>query len=142
MIKYKFGDVECKISFDDFLSLTINNVKKYKSDFKQFSELYEIIEKNKKQISHILFDGYEYILEKGLLHNLYGPAIIKHSDNKSAYFQGTSMWFYIDGKLVHDNLDDRGCKNLINFQHETIFHYKKLTTTYGFDILEKKVLII
>ena len=127
MINYKFGNIECKISFDDFLSLTINNVRKYKSDFKQFSELYEFIEKNKKLISHVLFDGYEYILEKGLLHNLYGPAIIKHCDDKSAYFRGTTKYFYIDGKCVFNQLDGRGCKKLEDFQNKDIFHFQELT---------------
>ena len=121
MKKYKFGDIECKISFEEFLSITINDVKKYKSDFRSFNQLYELIDKNLNQISHILFDGYEYILERGLLHNLYGPAYIKHADDKSAYSRGTIVYFYIDGKLIHNTLGDR-CKRLEDFQNKEIFY--------------------
>ena len=131
MIYYKFGNIDCKISFKDFLSITIEDtpftLKKYKSDFKNFSELYELIEINKKKITNILFDGYEYILQKGVLHNLYGPALIKHCDDPKAYFQGTSRWFYIDGRLVYDSLDDRGCRKLENFQKKEIFFYEDIT---------------
>ncbi len=67
---YNFGEKPCKIEFDDFLSIT-TDIRMYKSDFKDFSELYEYIEKNLNKITHILFNNYEYFLEKGLLHNLY-----------------------------------------------------------------------
>lgn len=130
MIKYKFGNIECKISFNDFLSISYNNIKRYKSDFNNFAELYELIDKNLYNIYHILFDGYEYFLEKGILHNLYGPALIKHNDDKSSMFQGTSLWFYIDGKLVHSDthiMIERGCKKLEDFQNEKIFHYEEIT---------------
>lgn len=126
MINYKFGDIECKMSFKDFLKITYNNTIKYKSDFKEFSELYELIEKNKKQISHILFDGYEYIIEKGLLHNLYGPALIKHND-KDEFYIGTVNYFYIDGKKVFNSIDGIGCIKLEDFQNKDIFHYQELT---------------
>jgi len=128
MTIYKFGDVECKISFNDFLVLILNNDSKFfKSDFKDFSELYEFIEKNKMKIYHIIFDGYEYLLENGLLHNLYDAATIKHCEDKSSYFQGTIKRFYIDGKKVYDALDDRGCKNISDFKNNDIFHFVDIT---------------
>jgi hypothetical protein len=124
---YNFGEKPCKIEFDDFLSIT-TDIRMYKSDFKDFSELYEYIEKNLNKITHILFNNYEYFLEKGLLHNLYGPAIIRHN-NENAYFKGTSNYFYINGKLVHDDIKttERGCKKLDNFQNMQIFFYKEIT---------------
>lgn len=127
MIKYKFGNIECKIDFKDFLCLTVNDIKRYKSEFKEFSDLYEFIEKNIKQITHIIFDGYEYFLKNGLLHNLFGPSIIKYTTD--GYVQGTSMFFYIDGKLVQDDLRTigRGCKNLEDFKTKNIFHYKEIS---------------
>jgi len=133
MIYYKFGDIDCKISFKDFLSITIDDkpftIKKFKSDFKEFSELFELIEINKKKISNILFDNYEYILQKGLLHNLYGPALIRHNDSDDTYFKGTSRRFYIDGKLVYcgPSHDDRGCKKLEDFQKGEIYFYEDIT---------------
>lgn len=127
MIIYKFGEIDCKISFKDFLKITIKDLVKYKSDFKEFSELYEFIEKNKNKIINIFFDGYEYYLQKGLLHNLYGPALIKHNDDPSQFFQGTSRWFYIDGKKVYDDLGGRGCRKLEDFQNKNIFHFKEIT---------------
>jgi hypothetical protein len=126
MIEYKFGDIKCKLDFDDFLSIT-TNVKKYKSDFNSFSDLYEFIDKNKNEITHLFFDNNEYFLEKGILHNLYGPSHIRFNDKNSYLGQTKSLFFYINGKLVHDNLDDRGCKKLESFQTEEIFFYKELT---------------
>jgi len=127
MIYYKFGEISCKFSFKDFLKITYDNTIKYKSDFKEFSELYELIDKNANKISNILFDGYEYIIEKGKLHNLYGPALIKHHD-KDEFYKGTVEYFYIDGKNVfNDKLDGRGCTKLEDFQNKDIFHYQELT---------------
>jgi len=126
MIHYKFGEIICKISFKDFLKINYDNITKYKSDFKEFSELYELIEKNKDKINKILFDGYEYILQKGKLHNLYGPAIIKHND-KDDFYKGTLEYFYIDGKKVHNKLDLRGCTKIEEFQSKDIFHYQEIT---------------
>lgn len=127
MIKYDLGR-ECKISFNEFLKLTLENDDvKYKSDFEYFSELFEFIDKNIKQISHILFDGYEYILENGKLHNLYGPAYIKYNEGKDVY-NNIICCFYIDGKLVSDNFNtDRGCTTIKGFKEDKIFHYIKLT---------------
>jgi hypothetical protein len=127
MIIYNLGETDCKISFRDFLKITTKDMIKYKSDFKEFSELYELIEKNKKNITHILFDGYEYYIEKGLLHNLYGPALIKHNDDPKEFFKGTSIWFYIDGKKVYDNLCGKGCRKLEDFQNNEIFHFQEIS---------------
>lgn len=125
---YNFGEKPCKIEFNDFLSIT-TDIKMYKSEFKSFSDLYEFIEKNLNKITHIFFNNYEYFLEKGVLHNLYGPAIIRHNNDDNTYFKGTSNFFYIDGKLVHDDLKtvDRGCKKLDNFKNTQIFHYKDIS---------------
>ena len=126
MIKYNFGEIDCRIDFKDFLDITCGDIKKYKSEFKEFSQLYEFIETNKNKITHILFDGYEYHLKKGLLHNLFGPALIRHTPD--GYFPGTSNNFYIDGKLVHDDTHTigKGCKSLESFQTKNIFHFKEL----------------
>jgi hypothetical protein len=125
MIEYKFGNIKCKLDFDNFLSVT-TDIKKYKSDFNSFSELYEFIDKNKNEITHLFFDNNEYILEKGLLHNLYGPAHIRFNDKNSYLGQTKSLLFYINGKLVHDKLDDRGCKSLEIFINDDIFFYSEL----------------
>lgn len=129
---YNFGEIPCKIEFDDFLSIT-TDIKKYKSDFKDFSYLYEFIEKNLNKITQISFDNYEYFLEKGVLHNLYGPAHIRYTTEDSYMSKkGAKInWFYIDGKLVFNNMDrdDRGCRKLSDFQTNKIFHLKILTTT-------------
>jgi len=66
LINYKFGEIEEKIEWDDFLSLTYKDKLTYKSDYKTFSDLYEFICKNIKDITKLLFDGYEYILQDGL----------------------------------------------------------------------------
>lgn len=130
MIYYNFGR-KCLISFEKFLSIKIKDKKLYKSDFKEFSELYELIDKNVNDVSHILQDNYEYYLENGVLHNLYNPALIKiHSENSSFYTPGTqSDWFYINGKLVCDDIKKpyRGCTKLENFENDEIFHFKELT---------------
>ena len=116
MITYYFGDKDCKLDFNNFLSIT-TDIKKYKSNFNSFSELYEFIETHKKEIIHILFDGYEYFIENGVLHNLYGPAYIRYNDPTTDRFPlGTkSNWFYINGRLVCDKTDTRGCKKLNDF---------------------------
>lgn len=126
MIEYIFGNIKCKLDFDNFLSITIDT-KKYKSDFNSFSDLYEFIDKNKNDITHLLFDNNEYFFKNGLLHNLYGAAHIRFNDKNSYLGQTKSLFFYINGKLVHDKLDDRGCKNLETFMYENIFFYTKLT---------------
>ena len=50
MILYKIGDIDCKINWDDFLSLTFKSETKYKSDFESFSHLYEFIDKKYNKI--------------------------------------------------------------------------------------------
>lgn len=126
MIVYKFGEIPCKIDFKDFLSIT-TDIKKYKSEFEDISMLYEYIEHNLNKITHILFDNYEYNLEKGLLHNLYGPALIRHHDGETSHLKGTFNWFYIDGKLVCNELNTRGCNSIEKFNKDDIFHYEELT---------------
>lgn len=123
MIEYKFGDILCKLSFRDFLSITTKNGKNLKKDFKTFYNLYEFIEIYKKDITHILFDGYEYFLEKGILHNLYGPAYIRYDED--GYFPGTHRIFYIDGKLVYDE-GNKKCTKLEDFNKE-IYHFEEIT---------------
>jgi len=125
MIMYKFNEVDCKIDFKDFLSLTTKKTKLYKKDFEDLYSLYEFIEFNLNKIEHILFDGYEYYLEKGKLHNLYGPAIIKHVENQ--YFSGPSRWFYINGKKIYDDINSNGCRKLENFENKEIFHFQEIT---------------
>jgi len=129
MIEYFLGEKKCKIDFDDFLSLKFKGKILYKSDFNTFSELYEFIDKNKMEISYMLFNNNEYFLERGVLHNLYGPAHIQLNDKKDS-FVGLGykyFYFYIDGRLVHDKLDTRGCKTNKEFNNEEIFFYNELT---------------
>ena len=129
MIEYSFGENKCKLDWNNFLCVTENDVKAYKSDFKDFAEFYEYIDTLKNNISHILFDGYEYFLENGVLHNLYGPAIIKIASVDGKFTpKGTKSYsFYIKGKLVHDQLDDRGCRKMEDFEKNEIFFWKRLT---------------
>lgn len=129
MIEYPLCEKKCKIGFEDFLSLTHNGTKFYKTYFKDFPELYEFIDKNKNHISHMLFDNNEYFMEMGVLHNLYGAAHIRISTVETLFAPvGTTMlYFYIDGKLVHDKLDSRGCKKISDFTNNEIFFYKELT---------------
>lgn len=128
MIEYSFGENKCKLDWNDFLCATENNIKVYKSDFKDFAEFYEYIDVLKEKISHLLFDGYEYTLENGVLHNLYGPAIIRYLEKGHYVAAGPkSYYFYIDGKLVCNKLDDRGCRNIDDFEKEEVFFWKRLT---------------
>ncbi len=128
MIEYFFGENKCKLDWNNFLCVTENNIKVYKSDFKDFAEFYEYIDTLKEKISHILFDGYEYFLEDGVLHNLYGPAIIRYLEKGDYVAAGTKSYsFYIKGKLVHDQLDDRGCRKMEDFEKNEIFFWKRLT---------------
>jgi hypothetical protein len=129
MIEYKLGEKKIKIDFDAFLCLKFKDKKFYKSDFNAFSELYEFIDKNKMKISYMLFNNNEYFLENGVLHNLYGPAHIRINDKEdSFYVKGTkTQFFYIDGKLVYDKMDNRGCKKLEDFKDKEIFFYDELS---------------
>lgn len=128
MIKYNFG-IECEISWNKFLSMETIHDKLYKRDFKDFSEFYYFLDTNKKEINKIIFDGYEYILENGVLHNLYGPAKIRHTEKEEGQpFFGTTKWFFINGRLVTDKLENiRGCKNEKDFENGEIFFYEELT---------------
>ena len=130
MIKYKFGEIECKISYDDFLCLVHNDIKKYKSDFKDMPELYEFIDKNIKDITRMIFDNYEYYLQNGKLHNIYDAALIKYNV-ESPYLDKTiekTSRFYIDGRLVLDSISKpKGCSKLEDFKNAEIFFYEELT---------------
>jgi len=129
MIEYSLGEKKCKIDFDDFLCLLFKDEKLYKSDFNTFSELYEFIDKNKKSISYMLFNNNEYFMRCGVLHNLYGPAHIRITDKDATFYEKGSkvQFFYIDGKLVHDKMDTRGCKRYEDFKDKEIFFYDELT---------------
>jgi len=129
MIYYYFGDRNCKLNWNDFICLIKNDdTKIYKSFFIDFSSLYEYIDKEKNYISNILSDGYEYILENGVLHNLYGAAYIKYNDKNDFHGAGTkSKYFYINGNLVCDQLDNRGCNTTEKFKNKEIFFYKEIT---------------
>lgn len=124
MINYKIGDVECKLGFEDFLSLIYNGKKLYKSDFKDVAEFYEFIDKNIKNISELIFDNYTYTLEDGLLHNLYGPATFKYM--KDSYFPGPSRRFYIKGKLISRD-SGAPCQKLEDFEREEIHYHQEIT---------------
>ena len=129
MIEYYLGEKKCKIDFDGFLSLTHKGNKLYKSNFKNFPNFYEFIDKNKKHISHMLFNNNEYFMEGGVLHNLYGAAHIKINDSETAFtpIGTTILYFYIDGRLVYDKLSTRGCKKIGDFLDKEIFFYEELT---------------
>jgi len=130
MIKYRLGEIDCKISFEDFLSLTCNGDKKYKSEFRDMSELYEFFDKNIKRISNILFDGYEYYLQNGILHNLYGSALIRYNVNSPVLVSPIECInrFYIDGRLVLDDMSrPKGCSKLEDFNNKEIFFFEELT---------------
>jgi hypothetical protein len=132
MIIYKIGNIDCKINWDDFLSLTFNSETKYKSDFESFSHLYEFIDKNIKDITKLYFNNYEYILENGLLHNLYGHATLRHNNGEGPFPTGSSRKFYIHGRLVSDtNENVRGCKNLESFEKGELFYYTEITNKKG-----------
>jgi len=128
MTELSIGEIKCKINFDDFLYLKFNGDKKYKSSYNTFPELYEFIDRNINKITYMKFDNYEYFLENGFLHNLYGPAHIKYSTTQTAFSNiGQKIFhYYIDGKIVHDKLDDRGCRKKVDFKGE-IFFYEELT---------------
>lgn len=130
MIQYSLGEKKCLLDWNKFICLTYNNIKMYKSEFKDLANLYEVIDKNIKSVSNLLLDGHEYIIEKGILHNLYGPAYIKYNDSTAFSPAGSiSLYFYIDGKLVcNTNENNRGCKTLEEFQNDDIFFFEKLNT--------------
>ena len=130
MIMYKFLDVECKIDFESFLSIDAVTGRLYKKDFESFYTLYEYIEFNLKDITHILFDNYEYFLNHGKLHNLYGPAYKNYNITSEIFINPINInKFYIDGKLVCDDIGNprKGCSRLEFFKSREIFFYKELT---------------
>ncbi len=127
MITYNFG-IECKMSWEDFLSLkTLDGKTLYKSDFKTFSDLYEFIDRSKTEISELLFDGVKYILEDGLLHNLYGPARIRCADKDTPFYVvGTILYrFFINGKEVQ--CEKKHCSKIENFEEKELYFYEEIT---------------
>lgn len=125
MIMYKFGEVECKIQWEEFLSVKTTEIQ-YKSDFKNFNTFYEFLDKNIKIIKELLFNGYKYILENGILHNLYEPSLIRISGPKTFAPNSTSRLYYIDGGLVCWKMSER-CRNRDQFEKKEIFHFEELT---------------
>jgi len=124
MIKYKFGNIECELSWKKFLCVETDK-KYYKKDFKDFGELYYFIENNKNM--KLTFDGYEYFIENNKLHNLYGAAKIKHTEKEEgSYFFGTTKRYFINGEIVY-LIHKVPCKNDNDFFNNKIYHYKELT---------------
>ena len=124
MINYKFGNIECKIDWECFLIIKIKEQKLYKSNFKNFPDFYEFLDKNINDISNILFDNFEYNLENGKLHNLYGSATINYYEN-NYIGKAFSKRFYINGEIVY--YEGQPCKKLENFETGEIYHYEELT---------------
>ena len=130
MIQYNFG-IECKISWEDFLSLkTLDNRTLYKSDFKTFPDLYEYIDTQKLEIKELLFDGVKYYIEDGLLHNLYGAARIRQISEKeqtqSFHVTGSILYrFFIDGKEVQ--CDNKHCRIQKDFDEKELYFFEEIT---------------
>lgn len=112
-----------QLDFKSFLCVEDHNgIKLYKSDFKEFSNLYEYIDKNIKSIKSILHENREYILYNGLLHNLYGPSMKKH--NGHDYIVRTHRYF-INGKLVY--CEGQPCRNDDDFENGKIYFFEEIT---------------
>lgn len=135
MIHYNLGynlEDECHvISWDKFLCLICNEEKYYKSQFNTFSDLYEFIDTNIKNITKIVLDGCEYILENGKLHNLYDYAKIVHRTDGP--YPGTFRTFYIFGKIIYGenslksrikSLRDFNSLDLFTLEYDPIHHMK------------------
>lgn len=131
MIKYNIGDIPVNFDMSKFLCLIYDEEKIYNDYFDNIQSIYKFIDMNIKNISMILFDGVEYILEDGKLHNLYGAAIKRYVEKDELNFSNNTMveYFYIDGKLVVNRpyKGGRGCRNKSDFQEKPIYHYEELT---------------
>jgi len=128
MIKYRLGDKNfgnVDMNWKKFLSLIHNGETKYKSFFKSVSHFYEYFDRNKEEITEILFDDAKYYLEDGVLHNLYGSAREVHHDEQS-FVKGWSYKFYIGGRCVCDK-SGQAIKTTQNFTTGKIFFYDELT---------------
>jgi len=59
---------------------------------------------------------------------LYGPAKLRHTEKNEQQFFGNSRWYFINGKLVSDEVGSiRGCKTEKSFEEGEIFFYEELT---------------
>jgi len=115
MILYKIGDVENKIDYDTFLCLIHKGEKMYKSSFTSFAELYEFLDKNINHIDELIFNDLHLYLEDGVLHNLYGPAVIQHLDPKTNPINSDIRRRYlINGKFLFS----QDYKKIINRKEE------------------------
>ena len=122
MIHYDFG-MNCVIDWNEFLQLkTFSGEIMYKSNFTDFPQLYEYIDKNKKDISNLLFDGHKYILENGMLHNLFGPVKMKYNDNTT--YLSVSRRYFINGKPVWCN--NGPCK-VTDFEKGDLYFHEEIT---------------
>jgi len=139
MIMYNFGNIECKIDFNNFLSIDDINGRLYKKDFKTFYDFYEYLEFNLYDITHILFDGYEYYLQNGKLHNLYGPAHIRYNVQVDHLINNINIHrFFIKGKLVFDDIT-KCCSKIENFNSKELFFYEDITKKVsGYDRITGK----
>lgn len=115
MVSYKIGYIECFFKFEDFISLECDFKKYYKCDFIDFSSLIKFIDENIKQITKIVFDNKQYVLENGLLHNLYGPSITVYP-TPGGHNKNTIKRYFINGNIIEsggdiDILSDKIFKN-------------------------------
>lgn len=114
MIRYDFGEECYNISWDNFLSLTHNCDIYYKSHFNTFSDFFEFLDINIKNISRLLFDNCEYLLENGKLHNLYNYAHARYV--AEGYQPGWYYDFYVFGKKLYESNHTGGkIRNIIQF---------------------------
>jgi hypothetical protein len=112
-----FG-INVEIDWNKFLKIETDKIL-YKSDFKSFSDLYEYIIKNLKDIKNILFDGQQLFLRNGLLHNLYEPALIKYFAEPLYGGNKISNNFFINGQEVY--VKGNLCKKLTDFENGQIY---------------------
>jgi len=71
---------------------------------------------------------YHYTIENGVLHNLYGPAMSRHTDNKEVFMKGSFFKYFINGKIVYDvNSYPKHTTKLKNFENKEIFHFEEIT---------------
>lgn len=133
MILYKIGDINIKINWDNFLILETSESKYYRSDFIDFPEMYKFLDENLKHIKYLKFDGFEYYLNNGLLHNLWGPAKIVSVEG--GFGDGFCKRFFINGEIVW--YKGIHCKNMKNFESGEIYFYEKLTDGAIYRIKEK-----
>jgi len=145
MIRYDLGDGCYNISWDNFLSLTHNCDIYYKSHFNTVSDFFEFLDINIKNISRLLFDNCEYILENGKLHNLYDYA--KATYIETGILPGWYFSFYIYGKLLYGhyqpnvkicNLTDFNKSNMFTLKYDPVSKKDNIQTFINIDELRKQ----